>query len=56
MDALDRYGVPTWFRLGDQDLATHLYRTAAPARGRAPDEVTAEITAAWGIRSPARSR
>ena len=29
-----RYDVPTWFRLGDNDLATHLFRTAAPARGR----------------------
>ena len=27
MDALDRYGDETWFRLGDRDLATHLYRT-----------------------------
>ena len=35
LDALARYDVPTWFRLGDKDLATHLFRTAAPARGRA---------------------
>ena len=35
LDALDRYDVPTWFRLGDKDLATHLYRTATHARGRA---------------------
>ena len=27
LDALERYDVPTWFRLGDKDLATHLYRT-----------------------------
>ena len=27
MDALERYGGLTWFRLGDRDLATHLYRT-----------------------------
>ena len=32
LDALDRYDVDTWFRLGDKDLATHLFRTAAPAR------------------------
>ena len=32
LDALARYGVTTWFRLGDKDLATHLYRTRAPAR------------------------
>ena len=35
LDALDRYDVPTWFRLGDNDIATHLFRTRAPARGRA---------------------
>ena len=27
LDALGRYDVPTWFRLGDKDIATHLYRT-----------------------------
>ncbi|MGH9073692.1 MAG: 2-phospho-L-lactate transferase CofD family protein, partial [Acidimicrobiales bacterium] len=27
MEALERYGGGTWFRLGDRDLATHLYRT-----------------------------
>ncbi len=27
MDSLDRLGGETWFRLGDRDLATHLYRT-----------------------------
>ncbi len=25
---LERYGEPTWFRLGDRDLATHITRTA----------------------------
>ena len=34
MDALDRYRVPTWFRLGDRDLATHLYRTERRRRRR----------------------
>lgn len=49
MDALDRYGVPTWFRLGDRDLATHLYRTARLREGATLSEVTAEIARAWGI-------
>lgn len=49
MDALDRYGAPTWFRLGDRDLATHLYRTGRFAEGARLSEVTAEITAAWGL-------
>ena len=58
MAALDRY-VPsrpagsaagaTWFRLGDRDLATHLYRTARFAEGATPTQVTAEIGRAWDI-------
>jgi LPPG:FO 2-phospho-L-lactate transferase len=39
----------TWFRLGDRDLATHLYRTARYAEGATPTEVTAEMSRAWGI-------
>ena len=33
MDALERLGGDTWFRLGDRDLATHLRRTGMLARG-----------------------
>lgn len=51
MDALDRYGVPTWFRLGDRDLATHLYRTAQRRAGVPLHEITAAIAAAWGVRT-----
>ena len=36
IDALARYGDDTWFRLGDRDLATHLFRTRLAARRRAP--------------------
>ncbi len=49
IDALERYGSPTWFRLGDRDLATHLYRTERLAAGATLSEVTAEIAAAWGV-------
>ncbi|MGB9112828.1 MAG: 2-phospho-L-lactate transferase [Acidimicrobiales bacterium] len=49
MDALDRYASETWFRLGDRDLATHLYRTERLAEGRSLSATTAEITRAWGI-------
>ncbi|MFO7591590.1 MAG: 2-phospho-L-lactate transferase [Acidimicrobiia bacterium] len=51
MDAIDRYGVPTWFRLGDRDLATHLFRTQRRRDGASLSQVTAEITQAWGIRA-----
>ena len=49
LDALARYDVPTWFRLGDKDLATHLFRTQRLRAGAPLSEVTAEITRAWGL-------
>jgi LPPG:FO 2-phospho-L-lactate transferase len=49
MEALSRYGGVTWFRLGDRDLATHLYRTQRLADGAGLAEVTGEIARAWGL-------
>ena len=49
LEALERYGVPTWFRLGDKDLATHLFRTQRLRAGVPLSVVTGEITAAWGL-------
>jgi LPPG:FO 2-phospho-L-lactate transferase len=40
---------PTWFNLGDRDLATHFYRTARLAEGASLTEVTAEIARAWDL-------
>jgi LPPG:FO 2-phospho-L-lactate transferase len=40
---------PTWFNLGDHDLATHFYRTARLREGASLTEVTAEIAAAFGL-------
>lgn len=49
MDGLRRYGGPAWFNLGDRDLGTHLYRAHRLGQGATLSEVTAEITAAWGL-------
>jgi LPPG:FO 2-phospho-L-lactate transferase len=49
MAMLDRYGADTWFRLGDRDLGTHLFRTERLRAGADLATVTAEITAAWGL-------
>lgn len=49
MDALERYGTPTWFRLGDRDLATHLFRTERLRSGATLSEVTDDIATAWGV-------
>ncbi len=49
MEQLERYGGAAWFRLGDRDLATHLFRTQRLAEGAPLGEVTAEITRSWGL-------
>jgi LPPG:FO 2-phospho-L-lactate transferase len=49
MDALERYHGESWFRLGDKDLATHLFRTQRLGSGARLSQVTAEIAAAWGL-------
>jgi LPPG:FO 2-phospho-L-lactate transferase len=48
-DAMARFGEPTWFSLGDQDLATHLHRTALLGRGQSLTEVTARVATALGV-------
>lgn len=40
MEALGRIGGPTWFRLGDRDLATHALRTTMLAEGHRLSSVT----------------
>jgi LPPG:FO 2-phospho-L-lactate transferase len=51
-EELRRMGAPdAWFGLGDLDLATHLYRTAALARGEGVAAVTAELAERLGVRS-----
>ncbi|HEV3354546.1 MAG TPA: 2-phospho-L-lactate transferase [Acidimicrobiales bacterium] len=49
MDALERYGGLTWFRLGDRDLAIHLYRTQRLSEGARLSEITNEIASSWGL-------
>jgi LPPG:FO 2-phospho-L-lactate transferase len=49
MAMLEQYGGKSWFRLGDRDLGTHLYRTQRLAEGVPLSTVTAEIARAWGL-------
>jgi LPPG:FO 2-phospho-L-lactate transferase len=49
MDMVEHYGGPSWFRLGDRDLGTHLYRTGRLSDGAPLSVVTAEIAASWGV-------
>jgi LPPG:FO 2-phospho-L-lactate transferase len=48
---LARYGEVTWFKLGDRDLATHVLRTASLRAGETLTRITAELSAALGVRS-----
>ncbi len=50
LSMLDKLGGPTWFRIGDRDLATHLERTRRLNAGRTLTEVTAGLCAALGVR------
>jgi LPPG:FO 2-phospho-L-lactate transferase len=48
-EMLDRYGEPTWFALGDRDLATHIVRTAQLRGGRRLTEVTDGLRRRLGV-------
>lgn len=52
LDALKRYGEDAWFRLGDQDVATHLLRSEALRNGERLTEVTRQLTNKLGILHP----
>jgi LPPG:FO 2-phospho-L-lactate transferase len=49
LEMVRRYGGDGWFQLGDRDLATHLLRTQALARGEALSAVTARFSRALGV-------
>lgn len=50
-DMLARYGEPTWFRIGDADLATNLRRTRLLRHGASLTDVTASAASALGVPS-----
>jgi LPPG:FO 2-phospho-L-lactate transferase len=45
-----KIGGPTWFRLGDQDLGTHLERTRRLKEGQTLSQITKDFCKAWGIK------
>ena len=49
MDQLGVYGEPTWFALGDRDLALHIARTAAVRAGARPTEACLAAQRSLGI-------
>ncbi|PYM19149.1 MAG: 2-phospho-L-lactate transferase [Candidatus Rokuibacteriota bacterium] len=49
LQAMASLGAPTWFSLGDRDLATHLVRTAALREGETLTAITARLAARLGV-------
>jgi LPPG:FO 2-phospho-L-lactate transferase len=49
LEAMAALGAPTWFNLGDRDLAQHLARTAALRAGEPLSVVTARLAATLGV-------
>jgi LPPG:FO 2-phospho-L-lactate transferase len=49
MSELERLSLDSWFRIGDKDLAVHVYRTDRLRSGATLSAVTAEIGARMGI-------
>ena len=49
LEMLGRFGVDTWFNLGDRDLATHIRRTQLLSEGRTLSEVTTELNRSLGV-------
>lgn len=52
METLAALGGPDWFRLGDRDLALHVWRSARLAAGETLSAVTASVGARLGIANP----
>jgi LPPG:FO 2-phospho-L-lactate transferase len=50
MMVVAHYGGPTWFQLGDRDLATHLMRTERLAAGETLTAITAALCGRLGVR------
>lgn len=51
-ETLSALGGLDWFRLGDRDIATHLYRTDALRKGASLSQVTRDLCEKWGIAHP----
>ncbi len=49
MAALEKIGAPSWFRLGDRDMATHVWRTHRLLEAATLSEITAELAQRLGI-------
>jgi LPPG:FO 2-phospho-L-lactate transferase len=51
LQRLALFGRPNWFNLGDQDLATHIHRTAMLAEGKSLSDVAECVRVALGVKA-----
>lgn len=51
LEEIESYGLPSWFRLGDRDLATHIARTELLKSGLTLCETVDRMTKAMGIKA-----
>jgi len=51
LQAMGQLGQPTWFHVGDRDLAVHLFRTQLLREGKTLTEATAEIASRLGVQA-----
>jgi LPPG:FO 2-phospho-L-lactate transferase len=49
LSALEKIGAPTWFRIGDLDLATHLERTRKLQGNTSLSQITDDFCRSWKI-------
>jgi len=47
---IEKLGGPNWFRLGDQDIATHLERTRRLKNGQTLSQIARHFCSAWGVK------
>ena len=50
LETLEKYGCETWFKLGDRDLATHVYRTQLLKNGLTLSEITRRFCQLFGLK------
>ena len=49
LENIQKLGGPTWFRIGDKDLATHLERTRRLQEGQSLSQITMHFCRIWGV-------
>ncbi len=49
LENIRKLGGPDWFRIGDQDLATHLERTRRLREGQSLSQITQHFCLTWGV-------